>query len=167
MVITNCTLQSTSSAVMVGVDAVEDIRNVIVSGCVIRSSHRGLAVNLGQEGSFSNILFTDCIVETRHFALGWWGPGEPIYVSVGAWHDVVGRLRNVRFCNVLARSENGAYIAADAPGLIEAVDDDGLVIEGPRGESAHPQTLEAVHVRDRGQGEDRYPVAVPAPANRG
>ena len=94
-----------------------------------RSSHRGLVVNLGQEGSFSNILFTDCIVETRHFARGWWGRGEPIYVNVSAWHDVVGRLRNVRFRNILARSENGAYIAADAPGLIEGVVLDGVRIE--------------------------------------
>lgn len=231
VVITNCTLRSTSSAVVVGVDAVEDIRDVIVSNCVIRSSHRGLAVNLGQEGSFSNILFTDCIVETRHFARGWWGHGEPIYVSVGAWHDVVGRLRNVRFRNILARSENGVYIAADAPGLVEgvvldgvrveldrwsswpggeydrrptsngpeiyahrtagihldtlsdvtvrnceivwaarpddfgpaveAIDVEGLVIDGLRGTSAHPQTVDAVLVRDRAPGEDRHPVTAP------
>lgn len=236
VVITGCTLQSTSSAVVVGVDAVEDIRNVVVSNCVIRSSHRGLAINLGQQGNFSNILFTDCIVETRHFARGWWGHAEPIYVKVGAWHDVVGRLRNVRFRNILARSENGVYIAADAPGLIEgvildgvrieldrwsswpggeydrrptstgpevyahltagmhldtvtditvrncevvwaarpdefghaveAIDVEGLVIEGLRGESAHPDTLEAVFVRNRSQGEGRYPVEVPASAPR-
>lgn len=127
--ITNCTLQSTSSAVVVGVDAVADIRNVVVSGCVIRSSHRGLAVNLGQAGSFENILFSDCIVETRHFDRGWWGHGEPIYVNVGAWHVEVGRLRNVRFRNILCRSENGAYIGADAPGLISGVVLDGVRIE--------------------------------------
>lgn len=127
--ITNCTLQSTSSAVVVGVDAIADIRNVVVSNCVIRSSHRGLAVNLGQEGSFENILFSDCIVETRHFDRGWWGHGEPIYVNVGAWHDTVGRLRNVRFRNILCRSENGAYIGADAPGLISGVVLDGVRIE--------------------------------------
>lgn len=129
VVITNCTLQSTSSAVVVGVDAVADIRNVIVTGCVIRSSHRGLAVNLGQEGNFENILFSDCVVETRHFAGGWWGHGEPIYVNVGAWHDAVGRLRNVRFRNILARAENSAYIGSDAPGLIEGVVLDGVRIE--------------------------------------
>lgn len=99
-------------------------------------------------GELLHILFTDCIVETRHFARGWWGHGEPIYLNVSAWHDVVGRLRIVRFRNILARSENGAYIAADAPGLIDGVwaarpDDfgyavetvavDGLVIEGLRG----------------------------------
>jgi len=127
VVITNCTICSTSTAVVVGVDATDDIRDVVVSNCVIRSSNRGLAVNLGQQGNFSNILFTDCIVETRFFDRGWWGHGEPIYVNVGAWHDTVGRLRNVRFRNVLARSENGAYIAADAPGLIE-----GVVLEGVR-----------------------------------
>ena len=232
VVITGCTLRSTSSAVVVGVDAVADIRDVVVSGCVIRSSHRGLAVNLGQEGDFTNILFTDCVVETRHFDRPWWGHGEPIYVGVGAWHDAVGRLRNVRFRNILARSENGAYIGADAPGLIEgvlldgvrieldrwsrwpggeydrrptsngpevyahptsgihvdtasdvtlrdcevvwaahpddfahaveAVDVDGLVIEGLRGTSAHPDRLAAVLERRRAPGEVRHPVAVPA-----
>jgi len=232
VVITNCTLRSTSSAVVVGVDATSDIRDVVVSGCVVRASHRGLAVNLGQEGNFENILFTDCIVETRHFDRPWWGHGEPIYVKVGAWHDRVGRLRNVRFRNILARGENGAWIGADAPGLIEgllldgvrleldrwsgwpggeydrrptsdgpeiyahptsgihvdtasdvtlrncevvwgsaaegfahaveAIDVDGLVIEGLRGTSVDPGRFETVVQRRRAPGELRYPVEVPA-----
>lgn len=232
VVIANCTLRSTSSAVVIGVDAVADIRDVVVTGCVIRSSHRGLAVNLGQEGNFENILFSDCIVETRHFDRPWWGHGEPIYVKVGAWHDTVGRLRNVRFRNILARSENGAYIGADAPGLIEgvvledvrieldrwsswpggeydrrptsngpeiyghpvsgfhldtatdvtlrncevvwatsavefahaveAVDVDGLVIEGLRGTSAHPDRLAPVLERRRSPGDVRHPREVAA-----
>jgi hypothetical protein len=127
IVISNCTLQSTSSAVVIGVDAVADIRNVIVSNCVIRSSHRGLAVNLGQEGNFENILFSDCVVETRHFSDDWWGHGEPIYVSAFPWHDKVGRIRNVRFRNILARSENGVYISAQSPELI-----DNVVLENVR-----------------------------------
>ncbi|MET4780432.1 glycosyl hydrolase family 28 protein [Glaciihabitans sp. UYNi722] len=127
IVITNCTLRSTSSAIVIGVDAVADIRNVIVSNCVIRSSHRGLAVNLGQEGNFDNILFSDCIVETRHFADDWWGHGEPIYVSAFPWHDKVGRITNVRFRNILARSENGVFIAGYSAGLVE-----GVVLENVR-----------------------------------
>lgn len=127
IVITNCTLQSTSSAIVVGVDAVEPIRNVVVSNCVIRSSHRGLAVNLGQRGDFENILFSDCIVETRHFDNAWWGQGEPIYVSAFPWHDEVGRMRNVRFRNILARGENGVYVAAESSRLIE-----GLLLENVR-----------------------------------
>lgn len=129
IVITNCTLQSTSSAIVVGVDAVADISDVVVSNCVIRSSHRGLSVNLGQEGNFTNILFSDCIVETRHFADDWWGHGEPIYVTAFPWHDRVGRITNVRFRNILARSENGVYIAGFEPGLVSGVVLDGVRVE--------------------------------------
>ncbi|MEV0847368.1 glycosyl hydrolase family 28 protein [Streptomyces sp. NPDC049954] len=129
IVITNCTLQSTSSAIVVGVDAVADIRNVVVSNCVIRSSHRGLSVNLGQEGDFENILFSDCVVETRHFADDWWGHGEPIYVTAFPWHDKVGKMRNVRFRNILARSENGVYIAGYEAGLVKGVVLDGVRVE--------------------------------------
>lgn len=129
VVITNCRLRSTSSAVVVGVDAVADIRNVVVSNCVIRESHRGLSVNLGQEGNFENILFSDCVVEARHFSDDWWGHGEPIYVSAYPWHDRVGTISNVRFRNILARGENGVYVGAQSPELISGVVFDGVRIE--------------------------------------
>lgn len=121
VVITNCTLRTTSSGVVVGVDLAAPIRNVVVSNIVITSSHRGLAVNLGQEGDVSDILFSDCVVQTRLFDPAWWGRGEPIYVSAVPWHDKVGTIRNVRFRNILARCENGAYVNAAQPGLIKGV----------------------------------------------
>lgn len=119
--VTNCTIVTTSSALVVGVDAVAPIRNVVFDNCVIQRSHRGLSVNLGQQGDFENILFSNMIVETRIFSEHWWGRGEPIYVSAVPWHNVVGRIRNVRFVNVLARSENGVYVSGDAPGLVDSV----------------------------------------------
>lgn len=130
IVIANCTLQSTSSAVVVGVDAVDAIRNVVVANCVVRSSHRGLSVNLGQAGSFENILFSDCIVETRHFHHDWWGNAEPIYVSAFPWHgETVGTIRNVRFRNILARAETGVFVSAERASLIDGVHLDGVRIE--------------------------------------
>jgi hypothetical protein len=122
VVVTNCTLQSTSSAVVIGIDAVAPIRNVSVTNCVIRSSNRGLSVNLGQQGDFENLLFAHVISDTRRFDDGWWGHGEPIYIAVRAWHDVVGRLRNVRFHDILATAENGVLVFAERPGLIAGVE---------------------------------------------
>ena len=124
IVVTNCVLQSTSSALVVGVDATSPIRNVVFDNCVVIASHRGLSVNLGQEGDFENILFSNIVVETRLFDDRWWGRGEPIYVSAYPWHEKVGRMRNVRFVNILARSENGAFISALHPDAI-----DGLLLE--------------------------------------
>lgn len=129
IVVTNCTLMTTSSALVVGVDATGDIRNVTFSNCVIRSSNRGLSVSQAFGGTLENILFTDMIVETRLFDDGWWGRGEPIYVSSTPWHTDGGHVRNVRFRNILARSENGVFIEAVEPGSIDGVTIEGLRLE--------------------------------------
>lgn len=134
VVVTNCVLRSTSSAVVVGVDAVDDIRRVTVSNCVVRSSHRGLSVNLGQRGSFSDIVFSDCVVETRFFASDWWGHGEPIYVTAFPWHGSgatgeIGMASSIRFHNILCRSENGVLIAGLRPELVRDVVLDGVRVQ--------------------------------------
>jgi len=127
VVITGCILESRSSAIVLGADAVAPIRNVVVSGCVIRASHRGISLKCSQRGVFENVLCTDLVIETTTFAEPWWGRGEPIHVGVFPWFDEVGAVRNVRFRNILARSENGVNIAAVEPGLI-----DGVVLENVR-----------------------------------
>lgn len=127
--VTGCTITTTSSALVVGVDATDDIRNVVFDSCVITAANRGLSVNCGQEGRFENILFSNMVVSTRLFDDRWWGRGEPIYVSAVPWHEgtALGGVRNVRFRNVLARSENGAYVAGLTPDAIR-----GVVLEDVR-----------------------------------
>lgn len=125
--VTNCILETKSSALVVGVDATSPIRNVVFDNCVIKSSHRGLSVNLGQDALYENILFSNIVVETRIFDDSWWGRGEPIYVSAFPWQEDIGRVRNVRFVNIVARSENGVHIAAHTKGLI-----DGITLENVR-----------------------------------
>jgi hypothetical protein len=131
--VTGCTLESTSSALILGAEAREPIRNVIFDACVIRSSHRGLAVHLNEESDIENVLFSNMIVETRYFDPRWWGRGEPIYISVFPWTagHPVGHVRHIRFQNILARSENGVYIHGWQPGLI-----DDILLENVRVELA-------------------------------
>lgn len=125
--VTNCVIETRSSALVVGVDALDPIRNVVFDNCVIKTSHRGLSVNMGQNSLYENILFSNIVVETQIFDEAWWGRGEPIYISAMPWHDEVGIIRNVRFVNILARGENGVYIDALHPGLI-----DGILLENVR-----------------------------------
>ena len=125
--VTNCVLETRSSALVIGVDAVAPIRNVTFDNCVIVNSHRGLSVNLGQDSLYENILFSNIIVETRVYDSAWWGRGEPIYVSAYPWQQEIGRIRNVRFVNILARGESGVHVSAERPGLI-----DGLLFDSVR-----------------------------------
>jgi len=86
---------------------------------------------VGEDALFENILFSNIIVETKIAARKWWGRGEPIYVSVTPWHAdaPVGQIRNLRFTNIICKSECGAYLAADALGQISDVVLDNVRIE--------------------------------------
>lgn len=112
IVVTGCTLKSTSSAICIGCEISAPVRNVIFDACVIASSHRGLSINHSYEADIENVLFSNMFIETRIFHDRWWGRGEPIYVKVAPWteSDSVGRTRNVRFQNIRARSENGVLV---------------------------------------------------------
>ncbi|MBI4927415.1 MAG: glycoside hydrolase family 28 protein, partial [Anaerolineae bacterium] len=121
--VTGCHLVSTSSALVLGCEVRQTIRNVIFEACVIQSSHRGMSINLSQAGSVENVLFSNIIVETRIFHDDWWGCGEPIYIKASPWTDMdsCGQIRNIRLTNILAHSENGVLVYGWKPGLIDQI----------------------------------------------
>lgn len=113
VVITGCTLVSTSSAIKFGSESHRAFRDVVVSGCAIAGSNRGVNLQLRDQGSIEDVLFSDLGIETRRFSDAWWGSGEPICItalerSPGAG---VGAIRNVRFRGISCRSENGILVA--------------------------------------------------------
>jgi hypothetical protein len=121
--VTGCTLVSTSSALKIGTESCADIRNVIFDACVIRNSNRGLSIQLRDNGCVENVVFSNMIVETRLFADDWWGKAEPIYVT--ALHRTpgseLGRVRHVRFSNILCRGENGVFLCGSPDSPLEDV----------------------------------------------
>lgn len=123
VVISNCTFVSTSGAITLGTESMEPIRDVVVTGCTVRRSHRGFAVRPRQPAVIENVIFSDCVVETRLFDAKWWGHGEPLHVTAGAWTKAVGpgSVRNIVFRNILCRSEAGVVVWGEKPGLIEGV----------------------------------------------
>ncbi|GAA4370077.1 glycoside hydrolase family 28 protein [Agromyces bauzanensis] len=129
VIISDCILESASSAIVLGADATGAIRNVVVTGCVIRRSNRGVSLKLGQEGRFEDILVSDCLIETALVAEQWWGRGEPLHISAFPWFDRVGSIRNVRFVNILARGESGVNMSAVGPGHVTEVLLDNVRIE--------------------------------------
>lgn len=134
IVITNCTLISTSCAVKIGTESIDDFRAIVVSNCVIRGSHRGLGIQLRDRGDVEDVLFANCVIETRHFHEDWWGGAEPIHVTAfprraGA---PVGTVRRVRFRDIHCRGESGAVIASHEPGHLEDITLDGVRLEVDR-----------------------------------
>jgi hypothetical protein len=123
VVVTNCTLVSTSAAIKIGTESAGDFRNLIFSNCTITRSNRGLSIQLRDEGSIENVQFSNMVVETRRFDDDWWGCAEPVYVTaIPRTHDTrVGAIRNLRIHGIQGRSENGIFVMAHAPGGIRGV----------------------------------------------
>ena len=141
--VTGCTLVSTSAAIKIGTEGVNDFRNLVFDSCVIQRSSRGLAIQVRDQGNVENVVFSNMVVETRLFEDHWWGKAEPIYVTAihrfaaesdfqpPEWNPTgaLGRVRHVRFSNILCRSENGVFVAGSSDAPVEDVTFDNVRVE--------------------------------------
>jgi len=121
LTVTNCTLSARSSGIRVGYVG-RDIKDCTFSNLVIHNSNRGLGVFVRGAGSVENVLFSDIIIHTRLYTGHWWGNGEPIHVSVIPFEaDVTqpGKIKNIRFRNIVAEAEHGIVIYGCADSQIE------------------------------------------------
>jgi hypothetical protein len=132
--VTGCALTSTSCAIKLGSENMADMRNIIFDSCVIHATNRGLGIQNRDEGNIENVIFSNIIIQGRLFADVWWGKSEPIYVTAfkrapgtrfrfpaGASEGRVGRVKNIRFINILCQSENGVYVSGCDDSRIEDV----------------------------------------------
>lgn len=116
VIVSDCTLVSTSAAIKLGTEGVDDFENVVISRCVISRSNRGISIQIRDGGCVRNVSVSDVIIETRRFAENWWGCAEPIAVTAldRDAHTPGGTVSDVRFFNVTCRGENGVLLYGEA-----------------------------------------------------
>ena len=123
VIISNCTLTSTSAAIKIGTEGVADFENILVDNCIITGSNRGLSIQIRDGGCVRNVSFSNIMIETRRFAECWWGCAEPIVMTT---HDRnanthSGSIENVRFFNVTCKGENGVFLSGNEENHIKNV----------------------------------------------
>jgi len=135
IVISNCTLVSTSCAIKIGSENMDAIRRVTFNNCIITGSCRGIGIQNRDEGTVSDIIFSNILVECKLFSEVWWGMAEPIYITAfprashnhkdagwrlkpGADEAEIGAITNITFANIRCKSENGIFVAAASSELI-------------------------------------------------
>lgn len=123
IVVTGCTLISTSAAIKFGTESEADFRNITVTNCCISRSNRGISLQLRDGGSIENVLFANLHIGTRRFSDQWWGKGEPICVTAIDRKPGVqaGHIRNVRFENIDCEGENGIFLHGSAGNLLRDI----------------------------------------------
>lgn len=123
ILISGCTLISTSAAVKIGTEGVSDFRNIQVSHCMISKSNRGLSIQIRDGGNVENVSFSDIMIETRRFCPDWWGTAEPIAVTAlnRDRNTRAGHIQNIRFRNITCVGENGVLLHGSPENPIEDV----------------------------------------------
>jgi polygalacturonase len=144
VLVTNCTMISTSCSVKLGSENMDAIRNIAVRDCSIRSSNRGIGIQNRDEGVVENVVFKNITVEGRLFDDVWWGKAEPIYVTAykrkasthkdanvrfapGQTVGKVGLVQGITFENITCMSENGIFIGGEE-GKVRNIRLDGVKV---------------------------------------
>lgn len=138
IVVTNCTMTSSSCAVKIGSENMDSISHVLINNCIIRKSNRGLGIQHRDEGTISDVVFSNIILDCHLFSDVWWGKAEPIYITAyrratannkdagwrlpkGETHGKVGEVKNIYFTNIKCTSENGVYVSAESADKISNI----------------------------------------------
>lgn len=120
--VTNCRLESRSSAIRVGYTGGRDIKSCTFSNLSIQAN-RGVVINVRGPESVDSLIFNNIVMETALVAGHWWGKGEPIHISALPLEPDVklGRIRNVQFSNIIARSQSGVVVQGTPASMIEGL----------------------------------------------
>jgi hypothetical protein len=123
IVISNCTLVSTSAAIKFGTEGECDFRNVLVTNCAISRSNRGISIQIRDNGNVENVVFSNISIETRRFSHEWWGRAEPVCITALDRKPGIkaGRIRNITFENISCIGENGIFITGSPDNYIKQI----------------------------------------------
>jgi polygalacturonase len=123
IVITNCNLQSNSSAIRIGFLDQNTVKNVLVNNVNISHSNRGIGIFVRDEGSLENLIFSNIIIQTALKTGDWWGNGEPIHISAVKGNDSLplGKIKQVQFNNIICTSENGILLYGSKESVLEDI----------------------------------------------
>lgn len=125
IIISGCTLKSTSAAIKIGTESEAVFRNIVVSNCIISKTNRGISLQLRDKGSIENVSFSDINIETRRFSgEHWWGSSEPIAITALARNEKtqLGNIKNISFRNITCSGENGILLYGADKGNIRDID---------------------------------------------
>lgn len=103
--VTNCSLSARSAGVRLG-HLASKVRNAVFSNLIITDTNRGFAIQAGDGGWVENIQVSNVVMDTRIICGEWWGKGEPLVIATSG----SGRIRDVSFSNIRARSDNGIVV---------------------------------------------------------
>jgi len=123
VVVNNCILTSTSTALKLGTESHGDFKHILFSDCVIRNSNRGMSIVVRDGANVSDVMFTNITVETSRKHFNWWGNGDAIWVVLlkRKPESRLGSIKNIVFSNIISKCEGTSKIEGYEGKMLENI----------------------------------------------
>lgn len=123
VVITNSTLQSTSTALKIGTESHGDFRRIHFNNCTVSNTNRGIGIFVRDGATVEDVIFSNLTIECKRVHFNWWGDGDPIHFVLlkRKKESRLGYIRNVLVQNVWAKGEGTSLIAGFEDNLNEGL----------------------------------------------
>ncbi len=107
ILVNNCILTSSSTALMIGTETFSPIRHVIFSNCVIRQSNKGIGINVQDGALVSDIVYSNLTIDLHRRHWNWWGSAEVFYFVLKKRTPAsrVGVIQNITIDNIIAYAQ--------------------------------------------------------------
>lgn len=133
IVITGCTLYSRDSALKIGTETHGNIRNIVFANCVVEDCSRAVGIWVRDGAVVEKVQVSGLVGSLRRYAdaptrphtPGWWGKGEPVFLSAcrrKGMGNFPGIIRDISVSNLQLRCESGIFLSAD-----EAISDKAMI----------------------------------------
>lgn len=109
VVVTNCILQSSETALKIGSESNGEFRNIVFSNCTIRDSGCGFGLWMRDGGLIDGVLVSNITMETSGLKNG----GQVVYMWTHPRRKggAFGIVRNINITNVIANGYGGIFIS--------------------------------------------------------
>ena len=110
VVVSNCILESPSTAIKLGTESKSDFRDAHFTNCIVRNSSIGIGIFVKDGALVERISFTNMTIECA--AREKVKPVIPLYIDVEKRHQTskIGKVRDIQFSNLQISSGSGALL---------------------------------------------------------
>jgi polygalacturonase len=121
VVVNNCILSSSSSAMMIGTETHADIRHVLFSNIVVRDSNKVFGINVQDGATVSDVRFANVTFETNRRHWNWWGSAEVMkfVLKRRTPESRLGHIRNITIDGVQGTARGTSLVAGHAERRLE------------------------------------------------
>ncbi|MEO6288237.1 MAG: glycosyl hydrolase family 28 protein [Dyadobacter sp.] len=107
ILVDNCILTSSSTALMIGTETLQSIRHVLFTNCIIRNANKGVGINVQDGATISDVAISNLTMDLYRRHWNWWGSAEAFYfvLKKRTPDSPVGIIRNINIDNVTAYAQ--------------------------------------------------------------